>query len=72
MMFLVQEETTIYTMGFHTRIEVKGYYECDNEEEVKKFCKDKTEEIKSTYDNDRMDKTYTYKRIEKLNDESQN
>lgn len=67
MIYLIKEETTTYMMGTSTRTEIKGYYECDNEEEVKEFCKNKTKEIKGTYNEDRMDKTFYYKKLNKLN-----
>lgn len=67
MIYLIQEETTLFTLGITTRTEMKGYYECDSEEEVKEFCKNKTKEIKGTYNKDRMDKTYFYKELSKLN-----
>ena len=67
MIYLIQEETTGYIFGITTRSEIKGYYECDNEELVKEFCKNKTEEIKGTYGEDRMYKTYSYKELSKLN-----
>lgn len=67
MIYLIKEETTAYMMGTSTRTEIKGYYECDNEEEVKEFCKNKTKEIKGTYNEDRMDKTFYYKKLNKLN-----
>lgn len=67
MIYLIQEETTIFMLGITTRTEVKGYYECDSEEEVKEFCKNKTKEIKGTYNEDKIDKIYSYKEISKLN-----
>lgn len=66
MIYLIQEETTAFTLGITTRKEIKGYYECDTEEEVNKFCKNKTKELKGTYDKDRLDKTYSYKQLSKL------
>ncbi len=66
MIYLIQEETTIFTLGVTTKCEIKGYYECDNEEEVKEFCKNKTKEIKGTYDENRIDKAYFYKELSKL------
>lgn len=67
MIYLIQEETIAFTLGITTRSEIKGYYECDSEEEVKEFCKNKTKEIKGTYNKDRMDKRYFYKELSKLN-----
>ena len=67
MIFLIQEETTVFTFGMNTRIENRGYYECDNEQDVKAFCKTKTEEMKGTYDDSRLDKKYIYKKLSKLN-----
>ena len=66
MIYLIQEETTFFTLGITTRTEIKGYYECDNEEEVREFCKNKTKEIKGTYDENRIDKVYFYKELSKL------
>ena len=66
MIYLIQEETTVFTLGITTRSEIKGYYECDSEEEVKEFCKNKTKEIKGTYDKNRLDKIYSYKQLSKL------
>ncbi|WP_252225291.1 MULTISPECIES: hypothetical protein [unclassified Clostridium] len=48
--YLIQEERTVFMMGVTTRLEVKGYYQCDNEKEVKEFCSNKTKEIKGSYD----------------------
>ncbi|WP_133017110.1 hypothetical protein [Clostridium cuniculi] len=67
MIYLIQEETTLFTLGITTRTKIKGYYECNSEEEVKEFCKKKTKAIKGTYNKDRMDKIYSYKEISKLN-----
>lgn len=67
MIYLIQEKTTLFTLGTTIRNEIKGYYECDNEEEVKEFCKKKTKEIKGTYNNDKIEKTYFYEELSKLN-----
>lgn len=67
MIYLIQEERTVFMMGVTTKLKVKGYYQCDNEKEVKEFCSDKTKEIKGSYDEDRMCKTYIYKELSKLN-----
>lgn len=67
MVYLIKEEITTFTMGVHTKTIILGYIESDNEEEVKLFCKNKTLEIKGSYDSDRIDKTYIYEKISKLN-----
>ncbi|MBW6408997.1 hypothetical protein [Clostridium weizhouense] len=67
MIYLIQEETTLFTFGTTIRTKISGYYECDNEEDVKEFCENKTKEIKGTYNEDRMCKTYIYKELSKLN-----
>lgn len=66
MIYLITEETTVYMMGVSTRTEIKGYYKCDEEEEVKEFCKRKKEELKGTYNEDRMSKSITYKELTEL------
>lgn len=66
MIYLIKEETTVFMMGRDTRTIIKGYYNCDNENDVENFCKKKTEEFKGTYDEDRMDKTFYYELLNEL------
>ena len=66
MIFLIKEETTFFNFGTSERSEDVGYYECNNYDEVKKFCENETERIKDTYDHYRMEKMYTFKELNKL------
>lgn len=66
MIYLISEETTVYTNGVNVKSKVLGYHECNTIDEVKEFCNNKTKELQGTYDSNKMDKTIIYEKLEKI------
>lgn len=67
MIYLIKEEVTVFSINIRTKTKTLGYYECDQEEKVNDYCRNKTEKLKGTYDEDRMDKIVYYEELIKLN-----
>jgi hypothetical protein len=68
MNYLIKEETNMFTSSrVITKIKNLGNYEFDNEQEVNDYCRNKTRELKGTYDEDKFDKVIYYEELTKLN-----
>lgn len=64
--YLIIEETTVFNFGTSRKEKVIGYFKANNEEEARTFCDNKTEALKGTYNENRVDKRYIYKEIEEI------
>lgn len=67
MIYLIKKETTIFTPFIDIKEKDIGYYECENEDDVITYCKNKEEEEYGTYDEDVMSESYYYIKLAKLN-----
>lgn len=66
MVYLIYEQTVEFTPKLKITEKLKGYYECETEEDVKVFCDNETEELKETYDIRNKGKVLYYKQVKNL------
>lgn len=64
MVYLIKEETNMFTsLRVITKIRNIENYECNSEQEVLEYCRNKTKSLKGTYDEDKFDKVFYYEEL---------